>query len=61
MTMNLRMEINTRNVRAEKIGGALDKPAQDCLLPDLFYLREKQTSILFKLLSLEDSVIRGQR
>ena len=46
VTMNLRMEISTRHVRAERIGD-LEKPAQACLLPDLFYLREKQTPILF--------------
>lgn len=39
--------------------GALDKWAQDCLFPDLFYLREKQTPILFKLKSLEDAFSRG--
>lgn len=60
MTMNLRMEINTREIRAEKIG-ALDQWAQDSLFPDLFYLTEKQPPILFKLLSVEDSVSRGQR
>lgn len=57
--MNLKIEINARDVRAEKIGG-LDKQAQDCQIPDSFYLREKQIPILFKLLLLEDSVSSDQ-
>ena len=44
--MNLRMEISTRNVGKEK--ETWKKSAQDCLLPDLFYLREKQIPIMFK-------------